>query len=235
MMHSYLITGGSQEERIKKEQNLCQTWNVQSHDIIRLGLEKEKQSIGIEQIRIFIQNLSLSPRASPLVVGVVDTAEHLTLEAQNALLKILEEPPPKARIILETENGTLLIPTISSRCQTIHVPSSTTISLETYEAVLKTLTAFHGKKPGEIVALVSQHFGEKEEGIRFLDTLLILCHEHLCSTQQKMNSTMPFPWTEKSLPTTIRHILHTQKLLSSHVQTLLVFDHFFLTSMLDKH
>ena len=52
---------------------------------------------------------------------IITEAQNLTLPAQNALLKTLEEPPAHSLIILTTPNPALLLPTVVSRCQVIHL------------------------------------------------------------------------------------------------------------------
>ncbi len=53
-------------------------------------------------------------------IGLIHEADRLNEQAQNAFLKTLEEPPPKCMFILTTPNPSELLPTIRSRCQTIH-------------------------------------------------------------------------------------------------------------------
>jgi len=61
--------------------------------------------------------LALQPVRASRKVGIIDQAELLSLEAQDALLKTLEEPPGTATLILLTINPDALVPTILSRCQ----------------------------------------------------------------------------------------------------------------------
>ena len=73
--------------------------------------------LSIEQIRRVCASLSLRPVRGSGKVGIVDQAERLTAEAQNALLKTLEEPRGRATLVLVTSNLDALLPTIRSRCQ----------------------------------------------------------------------------------------------------------------------
>ncbi|MBY0277747.1 DNA polymerase III subunit delta' [Candidatus Binatia bacterium] len=73
--------------------------------------------LSIEQIRRVCAALSLRPIRGAGKVGIVDQAERLTAEAQNALLKTLEEPRGRATLVLVTSNLDALLPTIRSRCQ----------------------------------------------------------------------------------------------------------------------
>ncbi|MBM4243307.1 MAG: DNA polymerase III subunit delta' [Deltaproteobacteria bacterium] len=73
--------------------------------------------LSIEQIRRVCGSLALRPVRGSAKVGIVDQAERLTAEAQNALLKTLEEPRGRATLVLVTSNLDGLLPTIRSRCQ----------------------------------------------------------------------------------------------------------------------
>ncbi|HSX48450.1 MAG TPA: hypothetical protein VLF41_03050 [Candidatus Nanoarchaeia archaeon] len=79
------------------------------------------QSIGISQIHELQETMSLMRyyQAGRRVV-VIEQADKLTIEAQNSLLKLLEEPPEKTTLILVTDQLMALLPTIRSRCQAVH-------------------------------------------------------------------------------------------------------------------
>lgn len=85
-------------------------------------VEPEGSSIKIASIRAsqrFIYRKSFQAKNKILVIN---QAHLLTLEAANAFLKTLEEPPPKCLIILMSERVDLIIPTILSRCKKIYLP-----------------------------------------------------------------------------------------------------------------
>ncbi|MDY3919351.1 MAG: DNA polymerase III subunit delta' [Candidatus Limivivens sp.] len=85
-------------------------------DIIRVTHEKPG-SIGVEDIREqLIGDVQIKPYSSPYKVYIVPDAEKMTVQAQNALLKTIEEPPAYAVILLLTTNASLFLPTILSRC-----------------------------------------------------------------------------------------------------------------------
>ena len=77
------------------------------------------RSIGIEQIREIMEKVSKQPFSGPRSVVAVMEAHMATIEAQNAFLKILEEPPGATVMVLVTERADLLLPTIISRCSEI--------------------------------------------------------------------------------------------------------------------
>lgn len=85
-------------------------------DIIRVTHEKPN-TIGVDDIRMQINNdVAIKPYSSPYKIYIVNEAEKMTPQAQNALLKTLEEPPEYAVILLLTSNVNALLSTILSRC-----------------------------------------------------------------------------------------------------------------------
>lgn len=80
-----------------------------------------KSEITIDDIRKGIQFLSLTASGHKWRVLVIDTADDMNENAANALLKLLEEPPVRAVIFLLSHNPGKLLPTIRSRCRSIHL------------------------------------------------------------------------------------------------------------------
>ncbi len=90
-------------------------------DIIRVMHEKPA-TIGVEDIRTGINdNILIKPYASKWKIYIINEAEKMTVQAQNALLKTLEEPPAYAVIMLLTSNLEAMLPTIVSRCVVLNM------------------------------------------------------------------------------------------------------------------
>jgi DNA polymerase-3 subunit delta' len=81
------------------------------------AVEAGGDSIKIEQVRQLKKDIYLKPYEAKIKTFIIDDADKLTLEAANALLKILEEPPRDSLIILVTSKPQLLPETIVSRCR----------------------------------------------------------------------------------------------------------------------
>jgi len=79
--------------------------------------EKRAQEITVDQIRGLISKLSLSPVSGRYKVAIIDEAHLMNSEAQNCLLKTLEEPSGAALLILVASNAERLLETVRSRCQ----------------------------------------------------------------------------------------------------------------------
>lgn len=85
-------------------------------DIIYVRHEKPN-TISVDDIRLQInQDIAVKPYSSPYKIYIVDDAEKMNIQAQNALLKTIEEPPSYGVILLLTTNADAFLPTILSRC-----------------------------------------------------------------------------------------------------------------------
>jgi len=82
-------------------------------------ISSEKKEIQIDQIRNLQKNISLTPVLCLQKIIVINNAHCLNIQAQNCLLKTLEEPKNKAMFILISSMASVLLPTIRSRCATL--------------------------------------------------------------------------------------------------------------------
>lgn len=90
-------------------------------DIVYISHEKPN-TIGVEDIRGQINNdIGIKPYSSPRKIYIMNEGEKMTPQAQNALLKTLEEPPEYAVILILTDNVEALLPTIISRCVVLNM------------------------------------------------------------------------------------------------------------------
>ncbi|MBI3440361.1 MAG: DNA polymerase III subunit delta' [Proteobacteria bacterium] len=80
-----------------------------------------KTEISVEAVRRIHPFLRMTAAENGWRVVIIDSAEYLNASSQNALLKILEEPPSKSILILTTSQPGSFLPTIRSRCQMVHM------------------------------------------------------------------------------------------------------------------
>lgn len=98
-----------------------QAVNNNQPDIIRVTHEKPG-TISVDDIRTQVNNdIAIKPYSSKYKVYIINEAEKMTVQAQNALLKTLEEPPAYAVIILLVSNINALLQTILSRCVVLNM------------------------------------------------------------------------------------------------------------------
>lgn len=96
-----------------------------------INIEPTGSSIKISQIRELQSDIIIKPH-NKYKIYVINHAEKMTVESQNALLKTLEEPPEYAIIILITNNKESLLPTIKSRCEIIKFLPISIMELKKY-------------------------------------------------------------------------------------------------------
>jgi len=84
-------------------------------DLVILGADRREGVLGIEEVRELREHLARTPLRSPHTVAVILDAQRLTLAAQQASLKSLEEPRTYTRIILTATRAASLVSTIRSR------------------------------------------------------------------------------------------------------------------------
>ena len=134
--HAYIINGekSSGKEFIagvfamalqceKGEQEPCQECHsckqalTNNHpDIIRVTHEKPN-TVSVDDIRTQVNNdVGIKPYSSPYKIYIINEAEKMNTQAQNAILKTLEEPPEYVVILLLTSNINAFLPTVLSRC-----------------------------------------------------------------------------------------------------------------------
>ncbi len=118
MGKAVLIYGGTFKDRVEtlKNQGVVHSENISDPDLLIIEKDKERKSIGIassREIKKFLQERPLNKRKKTVVVVA---AELMTTEAQNALLKIMEEPPSYAEIFLLSKTENSLLETVISRC-----------------------------------------------------------------------------------------------------------------------
>ena len=121
----------------------------------------EKKRIGVDEIREQIGKLSVSPYEGGWKTVRIDNAGSMTAQAQNSLLKTLEEPPPRTVFLLTAVSERELLPTIVSRCRV------TPLFPLTQEAIVQALRARGA--PEEKARIVSVACGSIEEALRMLE------------------------------------------------------------------
>jgi len=136
ILHSYLFLGTegigkfliAQEFArkilcFKKQENNCDCksclcYNSNNHPDLTI-LNEENNSLKIEQIRNITGKVNEKPIMSEKKIYIINNCENMTKEAQNCLLKTLEEPPDFIVIILISANENMILNTIKSRCMSI--------------------------------------------------------------------------------------------------------------------
>jgi DNA polymerase III delta prime subunit len=145
-------------------------------------------SIGIEEVRKLQQIITLKVYGGGNRLIFIKDIDKATVEAQNALLKIMEEPPPDSLILLSSAFLDKLLPTVVSRCRIIvkkeHQPPKEATRQKTEEIFKKILRS----SPGERILLSQQLITTKIEALTLLDNFLHLLENYLLTDSQNLLS-----------------------------------------------
>ena len=109
----------------------CIEFNSDNNPDFKL-IEPNDGKIKIEQIREMQRKIAEKPIISSQKVYIIDNADTMTVEAQNCLLKTLEEPPEYITIILICSNENTMLSTIKSRCARMYFEPISDERLKTY-------------------------------------------------------------------------------------------------------
>jgi DNA polymerase III subunit delta' len=86
-------------------------------DILEFRVSRNKKSIGVDEIRGIIEEINKRPFEGDKKVIVIYNGDRITVQAQNAFLRTIEEPPKGVFIFILCESNELILDTIKSRCQ----------------------------------------------------------------------------------------------------------------------
>lgn len=120
----------------------CHLFSVGSHPDIKI-ITPEKKQLSVDEVRALRQDAFLKPALSDRKVYIIERCEAMQAPAQNALLKILEEPPQGVIFILITLSAEKLLTTVRSRCITL---SLTEPKEEEAISLLKEITSNSGEE-----------------------------------------------------------------------------------------
>lgn len=155
-----------------------QAQNGNQPDIIMVSHEKPG-SISVDDIREQVNNdIVIKPYSSRYKIYIIPEADLMTVQAQNALLKTIEEPPEYAVLMLLTENAESMLPTIRSRCVMLKLRNTKDTLVKKYlmeqmevpDYKADICVAFAQGNMGKAIKLAtSEHFNEiREEVVRLL-------------------------------------------------------------------
>lgn len=135
----------------------CIKFDSNNHPDFTVIDSEDKKSIKIGQIRFLQEQIAEKPIVSSRKIYIINNSDLMTVEAQNCLLKTLEEPPEYATIILILSNENKLLNTIKSRCTKINFQNISKEDLNKY-AIQNNITASNtllGICNGSIAKLIS--------------------------------------------------------------------------------
>ena len=162
LSHAHLIAG---EDGIGKSKlanilaKLILNGDLEREYVDIINYKSSKASFGVDEVRDIIEEVSKKPFEGDRKVIIIHEGNKLTIQAQNALLKTIEEPPIGVHIIILCESLELILDTIKSRCEIYKLKPLTKSELYEYikikkfnydENEIKSAIAFSEGVPGRI-------------------------------------------------------------------------------------
>ena len=142
-------------------------------DLKFLEKAKDKATIGVDAVKDFREDMFLSSTEAEKKIYVIDDADCMTVEAQNALLKILEEPPSNVLIILLANECDRILSTIKSRVQYISMARFSNDELKKHLlATDSTAKAMYNDNPERLNGIIISADGRIGEAKRLLNPKL---------------------------------------------------------------
>lgn len=233
-MHAYLITGGTQEERSKHITDALRERKISPLD--RISVHPETTSIDIEQIRSIYPRLSLGPLGNTAHTIVIHAAHTMTIEAQNAFLKTLEEPAGRAIIYLETGEPDALLPTVLSRCQIIRLAPNTDrvqpcqSHSDELPHCMKTIVQLQSSSMGGRLKIIDTSIKTRDDALAFVNQSMQVLQPHLWVTGlNPVSNSVTFTLTQAQTAQLLRRLLTARSQILGNITPKLAIDSVFLS------
>lgn len=142
LLHAYIITGSDTDGRREAARYIARTAVCEFHgsapclkcrqcekvgkdihpDVITVNREKDARELTVDVVRTMRTSAVILPNEAEHSVYIIPDGDSMNVQAQNAVLKLLEEPPRHAVFLIMAENPERLLPTVRSRCEELRLP-----------------------------------------------------------------------------------------------------------------
>lgn len=171
--HSILLTGESGTGKTTLGRIISKLLRCKGLDFVELDTASFR---GIDTIREIRKKMEYKPLVSDNRVYIIDECHQLSKDAQNALLKALEEAPDHLYFILCTTNPEMLLPTIRSRCTTFHL--NTLTDDEMNKLIVRVLKKENKIIKEEVVdEIIESAQGRPRKALTILEKVIVLDDE----------------------------------------------------------
>lgn len=168
-MQSIIIASKNLDKGFEKALDFVQKKKIGKFDIEVLEFEK---AMGIADVRLLKSKIFLKPLGEEKAV-ILKLLDGATIEAQNAMLKLLEEPPPSANLILIAQSEEIFLPTVLSRCKILKVDKQETKKEIANLKVLEKADLNEG-------FLIAQNISkDRKEAVGWLEEAIVFCKDKL--------------------------------------------------------
>lgn len=158
----------------------CHQADVKTHpDIAYIRTEDGKKNLSVGQVRQIRADAFVKPHSANRRVFIIEQAQRLNEQAQNALLKVLEEPPQNVVFILVTPSKTALLDTIISRCVVLSLYSDEQQDSDYTDMADRFLDIMFSGSDYEMLKLLTPLEKNRISAQTFFETLSIRCAKRI--------------------------------------------------------
>ena len=176
-MQSFLIVS---KDKNKASEYIHNFLKEQGIDPLDINLQIFDKQMGIEDVRLIRKKIFLKPFKSKSKAVVIEAPIGLTIQAQNSLLKVLEEPPVNTFILINIPQKETVLPTILSRCQIIELKTDKLSDMKDYEVSYNAmLTTIFDGRVGDKLKIAEDLAANKEEMISWLEKMSLFVRSKL--------------------------------------------------------
>lgn len=217
-MQSFLLIAKHPEKRKEYITLFCQNHTISKFD--QTVISTDEPSIGIAEVRNMQKTLFLAPYQGAEKSVILENAHTLTIEAQNALLKVLEEPPADTYLFLSAATSSTFLPTILSRCTLVQLEEEKqSISPEMQDRLARDMDVIKSENINSQLALAEKVSLDKDNLTPWFEQILGMLRENLLENP-----------TDVRLARKIHALLQAYKIIqTTNANTRLVLEHALLS------
>lgn len=181
-MHSFIISSKKLEQGREEALKISKAEKINKFEIEILEFEK---AFGIEDVRNIQKKIFLKPVLGEKKSTILMFKNGATIEAQNSMLKLLEEPPLSSLIFIITENAKIFLPTILSRVKIIELANDEN---QTNSEALKELLSM--ESTGDRLYLAQVVGKDKNEAILWLEQVILSARGKMLSNLENKQESL---------------------------------------------
>ena len=179
-MQSFIIISKNREKAREFVKKMADESKISKFDIYSYETEK---AVGIGDVKSLSKQIFLKPMQGTKKMVVLEAFFGMTIDSQNAFLKVLEEPPLSTTIVILASSN-FFLPTILSRCKLIELDREMDFEKDEEKNLLEILENLKSTGVGEKLKLAQDLAKDKEQALIFLEKLIIVTRNEMVKKQK---------------------------------------------------
>ena len=179
-MQSFIIISKNREKAREFVKKMADERKISKFDIYSYETEK---AVGIGDVKSLSKQIFLKPMQGDRKMIVLEAFLGMTMDSQNAFLKVLEEPPLSTTIVI-LANSNFFLPTILSRCKLIELDREMDFEKDEEQKLLEILESLKSTGVGEKLKLAQDLSKDKEQALIFLEKLIIVARNEMVKREE---------------------------------------------------